>query len=201
MASTNETAAAVQSGQADILILWTVVRRYALKQANRWHRAFDGRGGVMLDDLEQAAFLALLDTLERWDSTRGPYLSVYAMRLKSAFAQLFGLRTARDRLDPLANAISLDAPLTDSEDDALTLADVLPDAAAATAFDTIAEREQLDGLRQALTAALSTLPEEQRAAIVAEFWHSQRVDAKTRNAALKRLRHPSVSKGLKVYLV
>ena len=86
-------------------------------------------------------------------------------------------------------------------DDGLTFADVLPDAAAATAFDTIAEREQLGGLRQALTAALSTLPEEQRAAIVAEFWHGQRVDAKTRNAALKRLRHPSISKGLKVYLV
>lgn len=200
MASTNETAAAVRSGQADILTLWAAVRRYALKQANRWYRAFDGRGGVMLDDLEQAAFLALLDALERWDETRGPFLSMYNMRLKSDFARLYGLRTARDRLDPLADALSLDAPLTDSEDDALTLADVLPDAAAVTAFDTIAEREQLDGLRQALTAALSTLSEEQQAAIVAEFWHGQRVDAKTRNAALKRLRHPSISKGLKVYL-
>ena len=125
---------------------------------------------------------------------------MYAMRLKSAFAQLYGVRTARDRLDPLADALSLDAPLTDGEDDALTLADVLPDAAAATAFDTIAEREQLDGLRQALAAALSTLPEEQRAAIVAEFWHGQRADTKTRNAALKRLRHPSISRRLKAYL-
>ena len=201
MASTNETAAAVRSGQADILALWAEVRRYAMKQANRWHRAFDCRGGVMLDDLEQAAFLALLDALERWDETRGPFLLVYSMRLKSAFVKLYGVETKGHRQDPINNAASLDEPLGDGADDDLTLADVLPDAAAATAFDTIAEREQLDGLRQALAAALSTLPEEQRAAIVAEFWHGQRVDAKTRNAALKRLRHPSISKGLKVYLV
>ena len=201
MASTNETAAAVRSGQADILALWAEVRRYAMKQANRWRRAFDGRGGVMPDDLEQAAFLALLDATGRWNESRGPFLSMYNMRLKSAFAKLYGMRTEQDRKDPLNNAASLDEPLGDGADDDLTLADVIPDAAAATAFDTIAEREQLDGLRQALTAALSTLPEKQRAAIVAEFWHSQRVDAKTRNAALKRLRHPSVSKGLKVYLV
>lgn len=201
MASTNETAAAARSGQADILALWAEVRRYAMKQANRWHQAFDGRGGVMLDDLEQAAFLALLDALQYWDETRGPFLSIYALRLKSAFVKLYGVGTERHRKDPINNAASLDEPLGDGADDDLTLADVLPDAAAATAFDTIAEREQLDGLRQALTAALSTLPEEQRAAIVAEFWHCKRVDTKTRNAALKRLRHPSVSKGLKVYLV
>ena len=201
MASKNEMTAAVQSGQADILTLWTAVKRYAMKQANRWHRAFEGRGGVMLDDLEQAAFLALLGALRHWDESRGPFLLVYSMRLKSAFVKLYGVETKGHRQDPINNAASLDGPLGDGADDDLNLADVIPDAAAATAFDTIAEREQLGGLRQALTAALSTLPEEQRAAIVAEFWHGQRVDAKTRNAALKRLRHPSISKGLKVYLV
>ena len=32
---TNEIAAAVQAGNADILDLWTAVERYALKRANR----------------------------------------------------------------------------------------------------------------------------------------------------------------------
>lgn len=46
MASTNETAVAVQSGQADVLELWFAVRRFAIKQGLRWLRASGGEGGV-----------------------------------------------------------------------------------------------------------------------------------------------------------
>mgnify|MGYP001537623552 CR=1 FL=1 len=64
--ATNEIAAAVQCGQADVLELWQAVRRFAIKQGLRWLRALDGKGGATLDDLEQCAFLAMLDALESW---------------------------------------------------------------------------------------------------------------------------------------
>ena len=71
MASTNETAVAVQGGKADILELWFSVRRFAIKQGLRWLRASGGEGGVTIDDLEQSAFLALLDALEDWNASEG----------------------------------------------------------------------------------------------------------------------------------
>ena len=193
MATTDEVALKVQAGQCDTLALWTSVRRFAMRQANRWNRAFDGRGGVELDDLEQVSFLALLDALERWDESRGSFLNLYSLRLKTAFSGLYGLRTARDAL---AGAVSLDAPLTGSEDDDLTIADTVPDPGAVAAFDTIDERER----RAAVMAALSALPEDERRAIIGEFWYNRQADSKTRAAALKHLRHPSISGKLKAFL-
>ena len=62
--SNEELARLIQSGQRDRLLeLWAQVRRFAMWRARRWARL--GRG-VTVDDLEQEAFIALLDALERW---------------------------------------------------------------------------------------------------------------------------------------
>ena len=42
--TTNEIAAAVQVGQADILELWEAVRRFAHNRAYRWSRAAEQKG-------------------------------------------------------------------------------------------------------------------------------------------------------------
>lgn len=191
--TTNEIAAAVQSGQVDVLWLWQATRRFALQQANRWCRAMEGRGGVEVDDLEQVAFLTLLDTLDGWEAQRGSFLTLYGLKLKTAFAAATWLRTERDKRDPLNSALSIDAPQVDREDEPFTIADTVPDTAAEAAFDAV-------DLQTAVHAALAVLTPEQYKAIVGEFWFGQKADSKTRSAALKRLRHPSVSSGLRMYL-
>ena len=55
-AETNAAARAVQDGKEDILVLWLACRQYVMQQARRWYRAFEGRRGVALEDLEQAGF-------------------------------------------------------------------------------------------------------------------------------------------------
>lgn len=68
--SNEELAAVIRAGKRDRLMeLWGQVRRFALQQARRW--AYLGRGGVTLEDLEQSAFLALLDALEGWRAEAG----------------------------------------------------------------------------------------------------------------------------------
>ena len=56
---TNDIARSVQNGDTDILVLWLACRRLVMQTARRWHRAFNGSRGVVLDDLEQVGFLAL----------------------------------------------------------------------------------------------------------------------------------------------
>ena len=65
---TNEQLAeAIQTGdRSKILPLWEQVRRYAHDRAYKWFRATNGRGGQTVQDLEQEAFLALLEALEGW---------------------------------------------------------------------------------------------------------------------------------------
>lgn len=175
------------------LALWEAVRPFALREVNRWLRSSDGRRGVTADDLEQAAFLAVLDTMQRWQPELGAFSTLYGYRLRDALSTVCGYRTLLESNDPLNSYTSLDSPLKD--DSELTLADVIPDPSA-----DIEERFAADDLRDAVAAALEQLPENERAAIVAEFWHGQRGEAKTRAAALRHLRHPSISKALSRFL-
>lgn len=195
--SNEELAQAIKTGERDkLLSLWEQVRRFVYQQARRWA----AYGGVETDDLMQSGFLALLDALNGWSPERGRFLSWYALRLKGAFTEATGQRTQRDRLDPLQNCLSLDAPLTDDEADLFTLADVLPDPRAAAAVTAVEERDLAARRRKAVQDALATLPADQRRAVVLRYWYGQKADHKAHQAALRALRHPAVSRGLRQYL-
>ena len=199
--SNEELALQIRAGKRDRLMeLWAQVRRFALQQARRW--VYLGRGGVTLEDLEQSAFLALLDALEGWRAEAGQFLTWYGLRLKAAFTEATGQRTQRDRLDPLDRALSLEAPVGD-EDDTLTLADVIPDPQAAEALEGVGE------VWDTLHRAVEGLPEGQREEIRRRCWMNQTTAEisvatgvpekevrKLEAAALRALRHPRVSKTL-----
>ena len=202
--TTNEIAAAVQAGQADRMELWEAVRRFAYDRAYRWCRAMEGHGGMMLEDYIQVAFLALLDALESWDPTVGAFNTWFGLKLKGAFTEAVGMRTQRDKRDPIHHALSLDAPLTDSESgEDLTLADVIEDPRSEEEIEAVAELDYQQRRKQALAKALDGLPEDQRRAVVLRHCHGLTVSqaaaemGTTRATAraaeqkgLRLLRHP-----------
>lgn len=200
----SKIAAAVQAGQADRLELWEAVRRFAYDRAYRWCRAMEGRGGMVLEDYIQVAFLALLEALESWDPAAGAFLTWYGLKLKGAFTEAVGMRTQRDKRDPIHHALSLDAPLTDSESgEDFTLADVIEDPYAAAGVETVAELDYQRRRTQALATALDGLTEDQRRAVVLRHCNGLTLDqtaarmGTTRATAraaeqkgLRLLRHP-----------
>ena len=127
----------------DKLTSWSYGRRFAYDRAYRWCRAMEGRGGMVLEDYIQVAFLALLEALESWDPAAGAFLTWYGLKLKGAFTEAVGMRTQRDKRDPIHHALSLDAPLTDSESgEDFTLADVIEDPYAAAGVEAVAELDK-----------------------------------------------------------
>ena len=210
MTMTNEELAQqIQQGERDLILpLWEQVRRYAHDRAYKWHRATGGRGGVTLDDLEQEAFIALLEALEGWDEKAGKFLTWYDLRLKSAFTAATAQRTQRDRFDPLESALSLDAPLLDGEDDPFILADVVADPRAEDDLNTVEERDRQAAIRR----VLDSLQAEQRRVILLRYYHdmtreqtAQRLHLTRSRAAtieakaLRLLRHPVNSRVLLQY--
>ena len=191
---TNAIARAVQDGTADIWELWLACRRYVYQQAARWYKAFDGRRGVELDDLEQAGYEALARAVTVWKPEAGGFLTALTFCLKTAFSTTCGVRTERDKRDPLNDAASLDAPLAGTDEDC-TLGDTVLNEESERAFD-IAERVERC---QAVRRAVLRLPPEQREALIAEFWRGERPDPNARRKALRALRHPSVSNVLRTY--
>ena len=164
-----------------------------MQQATRWLRAFEGSGGVELDDLEQSAFIGLLKAVQTWKPESGAFSTWYTIQLKAVFVEAYGMRTKRTREDPLNKYhLSLDMPLDENEDGNFTIADVLPDEAAEAAFGDI---ERMD-FQQAVQAALAQLPDAQREAIIGEFWFGRKPDPKLRREALRALRHPRIRKPL-----
>ena len=198
--SNEEVAVLAQSGnEKSVLLLWERVKYFAKKQAGRWIAAWEGRGGVTIDDLMQCAFLALLDALESWRPDGGSFIGWYALRLKAAFTVAYGQRTQRDRLDPLQTATSLETPL-DGYDDDLTLGDTIEDPEAMRAMDSVEEIDRLHHLHDIMQEIIETLPEPQKTAIVQRYYMDEKADSKAHNAALRSLRHPSRSMALKEYL-
>ena len=177
-----------QAGDREALLkLWTQVRRMVYQQAMRWA----GVGGTTLEDLEQAGFIAVLRAVDTYDPTKAKFSTYLFRRLRAELSAATGYSSKTSWFDPLQNAVSLDAPLTDEED--ATLADFIPDPAAAAEMDSVE-------VRIGVAAILAELPEEQQRAVRGKYWHDLTVDKKTLNAAMKRLRHPDCSRRLKAYL-
>ena len=204
MTTNEELAAAVQAGDYDALMrLWEQVRRLVLKQAHRWA----GVGGLEVDDLMQCGFIALMEAADTYDSDGGSAFSTWlVMHIRREFAAACGQRTERQRREPLLNALSIDAPLTDDAWEPFTLADTLEDPSASEAMEAVDERDHDDRLRAVLEEALACLTPEQQEAVRRRYYRQEPPlpagrerlqDNAAHAAALKRLRHPSVSKQLR----
>ena len=200
MVDSSEIAKAVQAGETGTLELWIAVRRLALKFAIRWESALDGQSCMERDDFMQVAFLAMLDAVKSWDQQAGSFNTWFIIKLKGAFTEAAGLRTARERNDPLRVAKSLDAPLTDDDGDPLTLADIIADPEAERMVRTVDELDFMEKRREAVETALASLPDHQQEAIRAKYYRGEKADMVAVNAALRYLRHPSKSKDLRPYL-
>lgn len=194
---TNAIAAAVQNGKLDVLTLWAAVRGYAYRKARRWAAALEYRSGQDVEDLMQEAFLAMLRAVGLWEQYKGMgFIGVYELTLRDGFSRACGCRTKREAEDPLRSSISLDAPIGEDGEEAGTLVSLVPDESAERPFLGIEQQELADAVQE----SLQSLPENLREALIEAFWYDKPVDAKLRTAALKALRHPTISRTLRTYI-
>ena len=203
MTMTNEELAArIQAGDRDKLLeLWGQVERFAYGRAIRWERALGGRAGVTVEDLMQAAFLALLYALERWNPECGAnFLTYFGTSLKGAFSVACGVRTPKMGKDPLHSAVSLDMPADPSIQNGETLGDLQPDPAAEAEMEASEEWDRLERLHAALERALETLPPDGAEAVRDRLYRGKKFNQRAYTAAIRSLRHPNVSRPLRQFL-
>ena len=189
----------IQSGEREKLVeLWANIRGMALREAHKWlaYRS----GGVELEDLEQAAFIALMRAVDSFDpSAECKFSTLYYPIMRGEFQRAVGRRTAKQAQDPLHQAGSLDVPGGEDEDSA-TVGELVPDPRAAQAFEDAEEQDRLAHLRAALEEALATLPPELCAAVRGRYYRGVPVDMKAHAVALRLLRAPRCSRALRAFL-
>lgn len=75
----NEELAQLSRDRERQLELWEQIKRYAMKTANRWLRAFPLRCDVEFDDLMSAAYIAMCEAASTYKAERGAFTTWYSL--------------------------------------------------------------------------------------------------------------------------
>ena len=200
--SNEELTALIQAGDQDRLMeLWGQTRSLVLKVAHRW--AAYRSGGVELEDLEQAGFIALMRAVASFDRTVGTsFASWFYKFILSEFTAATGRGSEKKAGEPLNFAVSLDAPVSVKGSQPLLLEEAIPDERAQADFEKAERREDLRRLRALLMEAVEALPPLQCAAVMARYWGGERVGWYQQNLqhALRNLRRQECSQRLREFL-
>ncbi|NLU24431.1 MAG: sigma-70 family RNA polymerase sigma factor [Clostridiales bacterium] len=206
-----ELATEIQAGKTELYAqLWEQVRRWVACLASRWYRAFDGARGVEVDDLISSGYLAMVAAVDTFDTgADGSFIGWFTFYLKSEFSALYGLKTSRQREDPMHRAVSLSAPVPGADD--LTMEDMVADP-----VDPYEDPEQamyLEQLHDALEEAMATIPGNLSDALRRRFYQGQTLSKAAKdigiapenvrqreNKALRNLRNPKIARGLRPFL-
>ena len=133
----------IQQDNTELLpILWGRVKDLCFMLCGRYYSKYAARFvacGVELCDLRQECYSAFLDAVRAYKPDNDLLFSSYlAYPIRNTAAEMLGIRN-KDRVNrnPLDNAVSLDKPIEASDNDNMTLADVIPDTASSAGFDKI----------------------------------------------------------------
>ncbi|MCI7636421.1 MAG: sigma-70 family RNA polymerase sigma factor [Oscillibacter sp.] len=165
-----ELAIKAKDGDADALLkLWEQNSGLTHIFARRKHDQLMANGnmcGVDMEDLTQAAFLALVRAVGYYDPEKEfSFCTYWGNCVKIEFNALLGIRTSKR--DPLNMCKSLDTPLTD-DTDADTLESIIPDSA--DDFANADERIYCSQIKDILKRELKSLSEDQQQAIQLIFY-------------------------------
>lgn len=179
-----ELAVRIKAGERDQLMeLWEQVRDLIAWYAVRRYNAAPGLGGVEVDDLIQAGFIAMVEAVESFDPGAGyKFTSWLTFPLKNAFAEAGGYKSDKQKLDPLHRCDSLDRPIGD--DDGTTVGDIQPEPG--DCFEETERRIWLEQLRTVLDRAMEALPADWREILERRYYLGQSQRAVAEEMRVKR---------------
>lgn len=168
--SNEELVAAIRAGAVErIPELWGRLERLVKKRA--WLMLTEiNRPTIEVDDLVQSGFIAFLYAVERYDPAGGAKFSTYlCICLKNAFSECLGIRTEKQKQDPINGAVSLSYPLA-KEKDSGTLFDIVSDPDADIPVESVEEKLWREQLHVAIESAMAALSDDQKEMLQLRYW-------------------------------
>lgn len=163
MSMSNEAlVAAIQAGAVErIPELWGMVERLVKKRA--WLMLTEtNRPTIDVEDLVQSGFIAFLYAVERYDPVGGAKFSTYlCLCLKNAFGECLGIRTEKQKNDPINWAVSLSRPLADDKDSG-KLFDIVADTDADIPMEAVEDKMWREQLHEAIESSMAALSDDQK---------------------------------------
>jgi len=167
----DELAVAIQQGNTDLCAeLWQGVKKFVYKEANRYSAipAF----ASFQEDFYQAGYIAMVVAVEGYEPEKGSFINWLALHLKTAFAEATNRQSAKQKSDPLNNAISIYAPAY-TEDAETTIADTQIDESASRSFEEVEHRVFISQLHEALESVISGIEKAEREVIQKHYFEGK----------------------------
>ena len=138
-------------------LLYILCRRYVSRFA--WRAA---AAGVTWEDIQQEGYFIICETARLYDPDRGTmFSSLLPYIVRKHLQELLAIHTLRAQNDPLSKATSLDEPLDTEGETGATRADLVPDPAAAAAFERAEQALFIQQLHEDLERTLAKLNPQQ----------------------------------------
>ena len=172
--SNEQLAIEIKAGNSDLLItLWEQVKPFICKQARRWISSFNGLHGIEHDDLINAGYFAMLQTIENFDDKRHEvsFIGLLSFYLKKQFSSVYGMQSAAGKNDAIHMSVSLDTPVVEDED--TPLSELIPDKNSHIPFEQIVQLDYIAYLHKALDTILDTLPAKYKEIIMLRYYENQ----------------------------
>ncbi len=173
-----ELATRIQAGERDLIPqLWEQVRGLILMLLLRLmnkaeNRARAAERGVDMEDLEQEGYFALLDAVQAYTDKDGYKFSAYLKYpIMNRFFNAVGLRTNKQRSDPLSRSSSLNEP-AGGEDESTERIDFIEDPAAAAQLEEVTERIQGEQLHAVLDDCMHQLTSNQERVLRGRYYEN-----------------------------
>ena len=178
-----ELALQVKAGSKERLgPLWEQSKRLLFSLAAKEMRsdAMKARAkesGLEPCDIEQELFFALAAAVKAYDPSRGyRFTSYLKYAVKNRLQSVLGLRTEKQKRDPLCRADSLDRQI-EQEDGETSLSDIVPDPQGETGLFSAEDAIFKHQLHEALETALNDIEPEQKRVIVGRYFQGQTLKA------------------------
>lgn len=164
MLTNEQLAEFIQQGNEDLKpVLWERVKKLLYMFAGKYYRRYTeycDRFGVTEWDLKQQAYTAYENSFASYDRSRGTYAAYLNLMFKNAIRGLFGGK------DPLNFSDSLDRLLDTEDEGSGAVGDLIPDTAAAEAFEEIEE----SSVAAVVRSAVEKLPDRERDIIKSRYF-------------------------------
>lgn len=165
--SNEDLVVAIQNGnKKDIETLWKNVHKLISLHAYRYYQRFKGNSIATEEDLIQEGYMALLEAIKYFDINSGYKFTTYLnYTLKNAFQKVMGLRTNKQRNEPLNNCFSLNSNISQDDEETEEI-DFIIDKTALKQF----ERIEVSETQQIVWEAISHLDERSREVIIMKYF-------------------------------
>lgn len=154
---TNEQLAAFikQGGNDELIpILWERIRKIMYMKSDNVYSALQGRFqqcGVDIWDLKQSCYMAFLKAIDGYKPDTGnKFTSYLSYPFKNTVNELIGMRTQKQKNEPLNDCTSLDTPLKEEEPDGNTLVYIIADDNAVNAVELVELEDDYRVLHEAV---------------------------------------------------